>query len=686
MNKKTKLDLKIILGVSIGFFIALFISIINVFGVFDKFELNMLDIRFKALNSFKEKPNKDIVIIGVDDLSIAKTGRWPWKREEHAKIVNFLNLYGAKAIIFDVFFGYKDEDHPDSDKKFVEAVKSFGNVYLASKFISVDDPDYQDMNRLKNSKMVNNHIPEYFKVPSKDATNLIPENKSLGFELPFDGLEQVTKRCGTVYVGEVDDDKIRYQDLVYNYEGDLYSSLSLAFALDYLKENNLLNKKKIIPVDEKNRAIVNWKAKRNDADNGFLPPYKQFSAWRFIESYENIVKASNACGISPKKFKELLDNPEEIFPYLDKIPEDFELKFNAHNPTELFKDKIVFIGVASTSTSVRDVISTPFFKDMPGVYALANTVDNFIKNDFLTKPNKFITILIIFILGIFCSLSIFCLKDSLFGVLTPIFTAILYAGITIIGFIKFDYWLDVFYTELTIIITFAVSASVYYIIEGKEKIKIKQAMSNYIAPQIMNEVLSEPSKLKLGGTRKELSILFSDIRGFTTISENKSPEEVVSLLNEYFTAMVEIVLNNNGTLDKFIGDAIMAFWNAPLDTEDHAFLAVKTAFNMQEEVKKLKIKWNMANEDFNIGVGINTSEVIVGNVGSEKIKDYTIIGDGVNIASRLESLNKEYKTGIIISEYTYMKINDRIEARYLGESKLKGKNKLIKIYEVISVK
>ena len=211
-------------------------------------------------------------------------------------------------------------------------------------------------------------------------------------------------------------------------------------------------------------------------------------------------------------------------------------------------------------------------------------------------------------------------------------------------------------------------------------------MSSYISPQIMDEILSDPKKLNLGGTKKELTILFSDVRGFTTLSENAEPEEVVKMLNEYFSAMVEVIFRNNGTVDKFIGDAIMAFWNAPLPIEDHAYLSVKTAVEMLEALEKLKEKWEKENKTgIDIGIGINTADVTIGNIGSEKIKDYTIIGDGVNTASRLESATKEYNAKIIISETTYEKVKDKVIANYRGESKLKGKDKLIKVYEVVGL-
>lgn len=679
MKKSKKSDIKQILGISIGFLTALFVSITALFNIFDNVELQTLDLRFKAFNDYRQKPDQNIVVIGIDEISVAKIGRWPWKREEHSKIVKFLDLYGAKAIIYDVFFSYEDEEHSSSDERFVEAVKNVGNVYMASRFLPVDDNEkYGTL--LNKTQMIDNAVLDKIKKSPIPAKSLIPKNKELGFQPPFQKLSESVKKLGTVYVGDNEENKIRYQDLIYKDNEDIFSSLAVAFAVDYLKESVK------IPVDEKDRAVINWTAIKVDGDDGFLPPYAQYSAWRFIKGYEQIERAANSCKVQPCKIKEILDNPDDNYEYFECFPDDFELDFDGHNPTDLFEGKFVFIGIASTSTTVRDQISTPFFKEIPGVYLHANVADNLLNNNFLKKVHTNITILLTFILSMFCSISIFRIRNSIYAVSFPIVVAAIYLAVSLIAFAEFDYWINIIYTESSIILTFAISMSVYYILEGREKLKIKRAMSNYIAPQVMEEVLGEPDKLKLGGDKKELSVLFSDIKGFTTISENNSPEDVVSMLNEYFDLMVHIILRNQGTFDKFIGDAIMAFWNAPLDIEDHAYLAVKTACEMQKTVEVLALKWKLDQDDFSIRIGINTDEVIVGNIGSDKIKDYTVIGDGVNVASRLEGLNKEYGTKIIISEHTYEIIRDRINAVYLGEVKLKGKNKFIKVYEVRSMK
>jgi adenylate cyclase len=200
-------------------------------------------------------------------------------------------------------------------------------------------------------------------------------------------------------------------------------------------------------------------------------------------------------------------------------------------------------------------------------------------------------------------------------------------------------------------------------------------------------MLKDPSKLKLGGDKKDLSVLFSDIRGFTTISEKLTPEELVHLLNEYLTAMTNVVFKYDGLLDKYMGDAIMAVFGAPLDQPDHPIRACRTALDMMEELKKLQEKWaGEGRPVLDIGVGINTGDMVVGNMGSEMRFDYTVMGDSVNLGSRLEGINKEYGTNIIISEYTYEAVKDVFFCREMDSVRVKGKKRPVRIYELIGEK
>jgi adenylate cyclase len=236
--------------------------------------------------------------------------------------------------------------------------------------------------------------------------------------------------------------------------------------------------------------------------------------------------------------------------------------------------------------------------------------------------------------------------------------------------------------------------------EEKRAKKTRAMFSSYVTKRVVDELIKNPDMAKLGGERKEVTILFSDIRGFTSFSESRPPEEVVTQLNEYLGAMTEVVFKHEGTLDKFIGDAVMAFWGAPLDQKNHVELAIRCALHMVDRLSDLQEKWKSeGKEPFSIGIGLNTGEVLVGNIGIEGKKiDYTVIGDHVNLASRVESLTRTYNTDILLTEYTYTIIkdltdfrkSDKVKKSAIGHSKfsevdtvkVKGKEQSVVIYRL----
>ena len=251
-------------------------------------------------------------------------------------------------------------------------------------------------------------------------------------------------------------------------------------------------------------------------------------------------------------------------------------------------------------------------------------------------------------------------------------------------FIEKGLWLNIVFPFLTFTSVYTAITVYGYFSEEKEKKKVKGAFQYYVTASVMEEILKYPDKLKLGGDEKELSVLFSDIRGFTTISEKIPPEALVGLLNEYFTAMTDIVFKYEGYLDKYIGDAIMAVYGAPVEQEDHALKACLTAIEMMEMLRYLQKKWESEGlPRIDIGIGINTGKMIVGNMGSKRRFNYTAVGDNVNLASRLEGLTKDYGVPIVISETVYEKVKGELQCRELGSVKVKGKEIPTKIYELI---
>lgn len=347
-------------------------------------------------------------------------------------------------------------------------------------------------------------------------------------------------------------------------------------------------------------------------------------------------------------------------------------------PSRIWKDKIVLIGV--TAPNLHDFVATPF-NQMPGVLANANAIDTLLQGRFfmnLAFPIGYALIaLLVLLVGL-------CVKQIqkmtvLFGALLGLLIAVAVA--TSIAFGAFLI-LPIFYLLFAFVFSTIVFLAFGYITTAKEKAFIKNSFQYYLTPQVIDELIKHPEKLSLGGESKRMTILFSDIRGFTTISEKLSPEELTQLLNEYLTAMTDIIMEHHGVVDKYIGDAIMAFWGAPLENENQESDACKSSIAMMKKLQELNKGWKTP---LAIGIGMNTGNVVVGNMGSRKRFNYTVMGDEVNLASRLESLTKYYRTSILVTEQTRaaFSASKEIWFRELDLIVVKGKQEPTKIFEVL---
>ena len=355
-------------------------------------------------------------------------------------------------------------------------------------------------------------------------------------------------------------------------------------------------------------------------------------------------------------------------------------------PVDKLRNKIVLVGV--TATAVYDLRVTPFSPVYPGVEIHANVIDNILHQNFLIFSSmiRFIDIIAIIAFGLAMGLIIPRLR-AVWGAFVALFIICVFIAVNLCAFFQFNICLNLVYPVLTMMVIYMGITIYRYIKEEREKKKIRGAFQYYLTASVINEMLKDPTKLKLGGDKKDLSVLFSDIRGFTTISEKLTPEELVRLLNEYLTVMTNIVFKYDGLLDKYMGDAIMAVFGAPLYQPDHAKRACLTALEMMSELQKLQKKWQAEERPvLNIGIGINTGDMVVGNMGSEMRFDYTVMGDMVNLGSRLEGINKEYGSNIIISEFTYAVVQDSMSCRDLDLVRVKGKNKPVKIFELLGEK
>lgn len=350
-----------------------------------------------------------------------------------------------------------------------------------------------------------------------------------------------------------------------------------------------------------------------------------------------------------------------------------------------FNNKIVLIG--PTAVDLQDDYLSPVSEGvrMPGVEIHANNIQTIISQKFLqnqSQANLLIILLIILVFNVWI-FSFIRVRFSTPIVLLEIFT------IVVSGFIFYENGIiiNAIYPITIISLSFIGTFLLRLILEQKDRKFIEGAFGHYVNKSVVKQLIKNPKMLHLGGAKREITVLFSDIAGFTTISETMDAEKLVKFLNEYLQEMTKIVLDHEGTLDKYEGDAIMAFWGAPLKIENHAYKACLAALENQKKLSDLRKKWKKEGKpEIHIRIGINTGEAIVGNMGSENRFDYTAIGDNINLGSRLEGIGKEYGTEIIISESTYEQVKDNFLCRELDKIRVKGKNNAIKIYELVDKK
>lgn len=595
----------------------------------DKVESKTYDLRLHLRNYFKpQEPMKDIIIVSVDEESIKDIGRWPWRRDVQAALVSKISKGRPKVIGIDIM--YTEPESKETDEKLAKAFREAGNVVLATPFFVTQD---------KKKTVDNSDIPDYLWdaafMEVKSPKGIKWKDFAIQPESVNPPLEELSKAStlGHVYALPDLDGVIRREILYLNYGDDCYPQLSLQIAriaLGVQMKDMILypaSEVKIggreIKTDIRGRVLINYV--------GGAKSYLYKSATDVLH---------------------------------DRIPAEF------------FKDKIVLIGTSALATYDQKV--TPLAADIPGVEKNATVVQNIIMNNFNRPSPGIIELIIIIITGILFGLTLPRLKAIKSSAIAIGFV-VSYILISCYLLIYYGFWMNLIYPVTNMLSIFVIQTIIRFFFEEKKARDIRKMFSSYVSPKIVEILISNPEKAGIGGIRREITVLFSDIRGFTSISEKHSPEEVVAILNEYLGEMTEIVFKWDGTLDKFIGDAILAFWGAPIIQENHAELAVKCALNMIEKLDELQKKWEAEGKPkLDIGVGINTGEVLVGNIGAVgKKMDYTVIGDHVNLGSRVESLTRKYNVRILITESTLNKIRDPLGAGLLGHVSVLGKEKVI---------
>lgn len=584
---------KIIVGTFLIVFIFYFL---DVFTIYDY-------KAFDFLYQQEKKASEDIVIVGIDDLTWGKMGKWPIDREQQAEVYEKI-VEGNPAVLgVDILYdSYSDGVAlNEEDKKLVEVLKRANTV---SMFVQGNNDGW-------NKSMI----------------------------VPFKELREI---CSMGYVNPEFGNNI-FDSVIRNTKPWVKNVPSFAYEIY----------KKYVEV--------------KGLDQKILEKYNQYTGPLYIDFASK-----------PKGFKSI--------PYYSV--------YNGDVPSSFFEDKIVIVG--PYSLGMMDDYYTPLdnANKMFGVEIHANIIQNYLNDSFkqyynINKNGKFKMLIVVLLILMMVIISFVISKKfkPLMGALINLLIIVVYLFTAkFIVYDQMNYVISLIYPIISIAMVYVSVLAFNYLEQRKERERVLGVFEKYVAPQVVNKILEKgEDSLKLGGVRRFISVLFVDIRGFTPLSEACQPEEIVNILNEYLDLCANAVFNNWGTLDKFIGDATMAIYNAPLDLEDHALWAVKTAWEMKSGAVKLKKELKAKyGKEVDFGIGVNTGYAVVGNIGSKRRMDYTAIGDTVNTSARLESNAKPGQ--ILISSNTYELVKDQIEAIHLGGIKVKGKTNEIQVYQVENIK
>lgn len=609
----------------------------------------------------------DIVLVAINEDSLRRleptVGRWPWPRLVHAQLLNFLARGPAKVVAYDVIFTERDQRRFDvqgeewtgaeSDKALADATARAGTViHIAD---AVAEPLERDTGALRAP------LPP---LPGGEyrLDGSVEERPIVTFPIP--GLFEASHALGHNFVVLDPDGPLRRSVPFIRAGGRWIPSLGVAAAINALglapsqvrlDADGLWVGDRLVPLVEQEipsyygerrrsrRALIHYRGSAA-ADESGRSTYREYAFYDLFYSEQQLLAGAK--------------------PQIDPA---------------VFKGKVVMVG--ATAPALSDLFTVPFPGKMPGAQVHAAVVDDILSRRPMRPAPWAASAAVTVAAGIVLGVVGVALGPWVALGVALVGSAGLAAALSAV-FAR-GLWLTLTEPLMGVALATLSGVTYQYVVEGREKRRVKQMFGRYVSRDVYEQLMQDPALARLGGQRRDMSVLFSDIRGFTTVSEAGAPEEIVGQLNEYFSRMVPIVFANRGTVDKFVGDMIMALFGAPLEDPDHADHAVKTAVDMIAELHRLNEEWTAAGRPaLDIGVGVNSGDMVAGNIGSEALMSYTVIGDNVNLGCRLESLNKQYHTRIIISESTRSRLKGRYDIRPLGAVTVKGKTKAVDIHEV----
>ena len=617
------------------------------------FEDRFFDLRMRMTVDKKAIDNR-IVLAAIDDNSLTKIGRWPWSRTKITELINKLDSFEAKVISFDIFFSEPEMacNTQSPDVIFANTIKNFQSsgqkkIILPYSVIEIEKGEKIDETyHIKElPDQMYNFVLDTRQAQNANLTTYIASRNVFPIK------ELIESDAGLAHIlADADQDGVfRHYPTVANIDGIYYPSFGL-LAYEYFSGDkpvlNIMNNEGAYIQTKKGKMHLNANGESKIRWFGGMNKFPVIPIYNILNSKDG--------------------DPDMV---------------------KIFKNKLVFVG--STAFGAHDLRNTPVDPMLPGIFFHMNLVHMLLDGKFHVFEDESTKLTwIMLLVGTFTMILVMLLGNAILDIFTS-FTII--GGLFLIDtyyFIPLGYNNRLFFCLFSVLNCYSWSTFLHFYQSNKEKKKIKGTFSRYLAPSIVNDLLKNPEKVRLGGEKKNITVFFSDVRDFTSISEKLSPEQLSYCLNKYMTMMTDTLFEHQGTLDKYIGDAMVAYWGAPVDIKNHAYWAVKGALNMIEKLPAINQEFEREGFPlFKHGIGLNTGECSVGNMGSNQIFSYTALGDNMNLGARLESLCKFYGVELNISEYTKdaipLELQKDFTFRTLDKVKVKGKEKAVTIYEVL---
>ena len=663
-------------GVRIGFsaaivvFFALHVTGVIKLGFVDTLENITYDTRLRF--TMPGGVDDRIVIVDIDEKSLAAEGRWPWPRDTLATLVNnSFDKYGLDLLGFDVTFVEPDESSGLPVLERLAAGALSDNAAFKERLGSLRpqlDRDQLFADALKDRRVILGYFFNDSPAPdgSVQQIGLLPppvfeegtfQRRNIGFHkakgyganLPF--LQKSALGAGFFSTSPDEDGLVRRVPMLWEFEGQYYEALAVSLARAYLGGNTI---KAGYPPESK--------------------PGTGYSGMEWLELVDRRIPVDERVqALVPFR------GPQGSFPYISATD---VIRGNAD--PDVLKGKIAIVG--ASAKGLVDLRATPLDAAYPGVEVHANLLAGILDNAILENPEYTVggELLILLVSGLIMALLLPVLSPLL-ATATTLTLLVLVCAVNIATWVHINFVLTLAPAVLMILVMFLLNMSYGYFVESRGKRQLAGLFGQYIPPELVDEMNDHPETYSLEGESREMTVLFTDVRGFTTISEGLNPTDLTQLMNGFLTPMTEVIHSHRGTIDKYMGDAIMCFWGAPVHDVEHARHARNAAMSMIEKLHQLEDEFRAHGwPDIKIGVGLNTGLMNVGNMGSEFRMAYTVLGDAVNLGSRLEGLTKGYGVEVIVNETTRAQVPE-YAYRELDRVRVKGKDEPVTIYEPIGL-